>query len=414
MTATVVVGAGLAGLACARTLHDAGRDVLVLEAADGVGGRVRTDLVDGFLLDRGFQVLLTAYPAVQSQLDVEALDLRPFRAGVKIRTEGRTTTVRDPFRDPLRAVGGLLSPVLTTRDALRLLALRQRVVAVTGEEVATRPQRTAAELLAEDGFSEAVVERFFRPFLGGVFFDRDLRTSSRMVELVFRCFFRGDVAVPARGMGELGDQLARRLPSESLRLSTPVERVEQGAVVTADGERIEAAHVVVATDGPAAAELLGDEIEVAPGLGTVTLWWSASRSPVRGAWLVLDGDRTGPVNNLAVMSDVSPAYAPPGRSLVAGSVVGIPDRSDEQLDGDARRQLRAWYGHQVDAWRLLRVDRIPWAQPRQEPGDLDSLARPVAVRDGVWVCGDHRDTASIQGALVSGRRTAQTLLATAA
>lgn len=408
---TVVVGAGLAGLACARVLADAGRDVLVLEASDGVGGRVRTDVVDGFLLDRGFQVLLTAYPAAVAQLDLGALDLRPFTAGVMVRADGRMQTLTDPLRDPVGAVGGLTSTVLRPTDAARLLALRARTTLPAGQVVATREQRTTAVHLAALGFSERIVERFFRPFLGGTFFDPDLGTSSRMFELVFRSFFQGDVAVPATGMGAIPVQLSRRLPPGAVRLSTPVERVEEGVVVTAGGERIEAADVVVATDGPTAAQLLDDAVEVPPGLGTATLWWDAPVSPVRGPWLVLDGDRTGPVNNLAVMSDVAPGYAPAGRSLVAGSVVGVPADGDDALDGAARTQLRGWYGALVESWRLLRVDRIPWAQPRQEPRDLPYLARPVAVRERTWVCGDHRDTASIQGALVSGRRTADGILA---
>lgn len=411
MTATVVVGAGLAGLACARVLAEAGHDVVVIEQSDGVGGRVRTDHVDGHLLDRGFQVLLTAYPAARAQLDLDALDLQPFSPGVQVRVDGRLQALADPVRDPGRALGGLTSTVLRTADTARLLALRARVTLPDGQVVATREQQEAGARLTELGFSSRVLRRFFQPFLGGVFFDPQLRTSSRMLELVFRSFFTGDVAVPARGMGAMPRQLADRLPPGAVRLATPVRAVQQGAVTTTDGERVEAEHVVVATDGPAAVALLGDAVEVPPGLGTTTLWWSAPSSPVDGPWLVLDGERGGPVTTLAPMSEVAPAYAPAGRSSLAGAVVGVPEGDDDQLDRAARRQMRRWFGRQVDAWQLLRVDRIPWAQPRQEPRDLPSLARPVAVRDGLWVCGDHRDTASIQGALVSGRRTAQAILA---
>lgn len=408
---TVVVGAGLAGLACARRLTAAGRDVVVLEAGDGVGGRVRTDRVDGFLVDRGFQVLLTGYPAARAQLDLDALDLRPFEPGVVVRADGRMQRLSDPVRDPLGAPQALTSTVLGLGDGLRLLRLQLRVTIPDGQRVAGRPQTTTRTALDEAGFSERIVERFFRPFLAGVFFDPGLATSSRMFELVMRSFFRGKVAVPASGMEAMPRQLAEHLPPGTIRLDTPVERVDHGAVLTAAGERVEAADVVVATDGPAAARLLGDVVDVAPGLGTTTLWWAADDSPVGGGWLVLDGERSGPVNNLAVMSDVAPGYAPPGRSLVAGSLVGVPAEDDRALDAAARRQLRDWYGAVVDGWELLRVDRIPFAQPRQQPRDLPSLARPVAVGERVWVCGDHRDTASIQGALVSGRRTAQAILA---
>ncbi len=405
-----VVGAGLAGLACARRLQAAGRDVVVLEASDGVGGRVRTDRHGGFLLDRGFQVLLTGYPAAQAQLDLEALQLQPFRPGVVIQLDDGPTRLADPLRDVGAVAGGLTSPALTVADGVRLLALRASVQLPAGQRVAHRPQTTTLARLRRRGFSERVLTRFFQPFLAGVFFDEGLSTSSRMLELVFRSFFAGDVAVPAAGMGAMTQQLADRLAPDTVRLDTPVRAVEPGRVVL-DDEVVEAEHVVVATDGPAAQQLLGEErLAIPPGRGTATLWWSAPASPVGAADLVLDGEGRGPVNNLAVMSDVAPTYAPRGRHLVCGSVVGVPEEGDAELDRLARQQLRGWYGTQVDAWELLRVDRIAWAQPRQDPSDLPSLARSVVVEDGLWVCGDHRDTASIQGALVSGRRTATAIL----
>lgn len=406
-----VVGAGLAGLACARRLQATGRDVVVLEESDGVGGRVRTDVVDGFLLDRGFQVLLTGYPAARAQLDLDALGLAPFRPGVVIQLTDAPTRLADPLREPGAVPAGLTSPALELTDGLRLLALRAAVQFPDGRTVATRPQTTALARLHERGFSETVRRRFFRPFLAGVFFDAELSTSSRMMELVFRSFFAGDVAVPATGMRAVPQQLADRLAPGTVRLGTRVTAVAPGRVEL-DGEVVEVEHVVVATEGPAAQRLLGAErVRVAPGRGSTTLWWRAPVSPVGAADLVLDGEGAGPVNNLAVLSDVAPSYAPAGEHLVAGSVLGVPTVGDGELDDAARRQLRGWYGTQVDAWELLRVDRIAWAQPRQDPSDLPTLARPVAVGPGLWVCGDHRDTASIQGALVSGRRTAEALLA---
>lgn len=407
-----VVGAGLAGLACARRLQAAGRDVVVLEASDGVGGRVRTDRVDGFQLDRGFQVLLTGYPAARAQLDLDGLQLQAFRPGVVIQMESSASRLADPFREPGAVASGLTSSALHLSDAMRLMALRASVQLPGGQAVAGRSQTTTRARLDQRGFSRTVRERFFRPFLAGVFFDEGLSTSSRMFELVFRSFFRGDVAVPAAGMGAISEQLAGRLAPGTVRLACPVLAVGPGSVGLADGEQLDVAEVVVATEGPAALTLLGtDRLRVAPGRGTTTLWWRAPVSPVGAADLVLDGRGTGPVNNLAVLSDVAATYAPDGQHLVAGSVVGVPDEGDGELDAAARRQLRGWYGAQVDEWELLRTDRIPWAQPRQDPSDLPSLRRPVAVGDGLWVCGDHRDTASIQGALVSGRRTAEAILA---
>jgi hypothetical protein len=221
------------------------------------------------------------------------------------------------------------------------------------------------------------------------------------------------VAVPALGMQQLPTQLAARLPPAAVRLGARVTHVRDGEVAVASGATVRAGHVVVATEAPAAVTLLGPRFpgSPAPGRGTTTLWYGAARSPVGGPDLVLDADGGGWVNNLAVMSDVARPYAPTGRSLVSVSLVGVPTLADEALDRVVREQLTGWYDEQVAGWDLLRVDRIAYAQPRQDVADLPSLAREVRVGEQLWVCGDHRDTGSIQGALVSGRRTADAILA---
>jgi phytoene dehydrogenase-like protein len=415
----VVVGAGLAGLTCAVRLHEAGRQVVVLEASDGVGGRVRTDLVDGFRLDRGFQVLLTGYPAAQRWFDLDALDLRPFSPGVTIRRAGRFRRLADPLQDPVGGLRSAVSGIATPADAVRLLAWRRRVLGRPGHDLATGPQRPTRQLLTDRGFSPTVTASFFRPFLAGTFFDPGMTTSSRVTELVFRSFFTGRVAVPALGMQQLSAQLAARLPAGTVRTGAEVVAVGDGVtageaeVHVAGGERLRAAHVVVATEGPSAASLLGARLREAPapGRGTVTTYYRAVRSPVGGPHLVLDADGAGPVTTLAVMSDVAPSYAPHGGALVSVSTAGLPEGGEGTLDRAIRAQLGGWYGREVADWAHLASYRIPYAQPRQDVVDLPTLRRDVRVGPRTWVCGDHRDTGSIQGALVSGRRCADEVLA---
>lgn len=415
MADVVVVGAGLAGLTCALRLHEAGREVVVLEGSDGVGGRVRTDLVDGFRLDRGFQVLLTGYPAARKWFDLDALSMQAFSPGVRIRRDDGFHRLADPFQDPLGALPGAFSPTVTLPDGVKLLAWRQRVLSRSGRELATQTDRSTAQLLAARRFSGTITRSFFRPFLTGTFFDPDLTTSARVTELVFRSFFRGDVAVPDLGMGQLPAQLAARLPSGTVRLGARVAGVTDGGARLVEGPSMTAGHVVVATEAPVAAMLLGDRLDhTPPGRATTTLWFRAPRSPVGGNDLVLDADGDGPVNNLAVMTDVAPGYRTHGEgSLVAVSTLGVPTGGTglAQLERDVRRHLTGWYGGEVADWDLLRADRIPYAQPRMDVADVPSLAREVRVGERTWVCGDHRDTASIQGALVSGRRTADAILA---
>ncbi len=403
----VVVGAGLAGLSCALELGAAGMRPLVLEASDAVGGRVRTDEVDGFLLDRGFQVLLTAYPEARRLLDYEALQLRPFYPGALIRSGGRFRRLADPWRRPLDGIGGVLSGAVSPVDALRIARLRGRVRCGSLEGRRARPERPTRDRLAAEGFSPAIVDRFFRPFFGGVFLDPVLATSDRQLEFVFRMFSSGGIAVPSRGMGEIPRQLAARLPAGSLRLLARVEAVRGLTVMLAGGERIEADSVVVAADATDARGLV-DLAGRQPWRGVTCLHFAAERPPITGPLLVLNGEGSGPVNNLCVMSEVSPAYAPAGRSLVSATVLGSEDRGG--LEAAVRAQLGGWFGPAVDGWRLLRSERIERALPDQSPPTPESGSLPVRLGDRRYVCGDHRADASINGAMASGRAAATAVL----
>lgn len=399
----VVVGAGLAGLACAKHLAERGIKPLILEAADRPGGRVRTDEVEGFLLDRGFQVLLTSYPEARRVLDYDRLELRAFFHGALVRVAGRTHRIADPFRHPLAAVAGLLAPVGGLTDKLRVPAFRHRVRRASLEEIFSRPETTAHDAFKQAGFSDAMIRRFFSPFFGGTFLERALHTSSRVLEFHFKMFSEGDAALPRRGMQAMPEQLAEGLGSEQLRLGVRVERVERDRAVLADGEELRARAVVLATDASGSADLGTSFPRDRRFRGVTCLYFDAPEPPVDEPVLMLDGEGRGPVNNLAVPSAVHGEYAPAGRALVSASVVSPSSHDDPALPEAVKRQMKSWFGRVVDEWRHLRTYRIPEALPAQSPGFMDD--RPRAP-EGVFACGDYLDTSSIQGALVSGREAA--------
>jgi phytoene dehydrogenase-like protein len=405
VTDAVVVGAGVAGLNCARELVAHELDVVVLERDAEPGGRVRTDVVDGFLLDRGFQVLLTAYPEARRVLDYERLGLRPFSSGALVRRRGRFARVADPARRPIAAARSLAGGPGSLADKLRVARLRRRLRACSLHEILEAPEVSTREALALEGFSDGFVREFFRPFLGGVFLDGDLLTSSRLFAFLFKLFAEGEAALPAEGMQAIPRQLASGLPAGVLRTGVTVDQVAAGRVVTAGGEVVEAGAVIVATDAPEAARLSG-ALRAPAGRAVTTLSFAAERSPLDEPVLVLNGEQGGPVNDLCVPSDVAPSYAPPGASLVSATVLGVPEAGDGALESAVREQLRGWFGAQVGGWRLLATRRIPYALPAQTPGMPGGPVRPARLADGLFVCGDHRDTASLQGALVSGRRAA--------
>jgi phytoene dehydrogenase-like protein len=401
----VIVGAGVSGLCCALHLQERGFRVLLLEADADVGGRVRTDRVDGFLLDRGFQVLLTAYPEAQDMLDLDALRLGSFAPGAMVRTGRRFARVADPFRRPEDAIRTLFSGVATPLDALRIARLRRRVGRGVPQDLLAGASRAALDALYAEGFSERIIERFFRPFLGGVLLDRELRGSSRALEFLFRMFAEGDAALPARGMDAIPSQLAARLAPGTLRTRTRVARLDRSGVTLESGERIDAAAVVVATAAHAAAKLISG-LPVPEANPACCLQFDAPRAPAVGDFLVLDASGEGPVNDLCVPSQVVPSYAPPGRALVSASVLAPVPPDDDSLEAAVRRQLTRWFGPEVSSWSLLRIDRIPVALPFQPPGPFEPVDRSTQLSDRLFICGDHRDLASLQGAMASGRRAA--------
>lgn len=399
-------------MCCALALSKAGRDVLVLEASDGVGGRVRTDVVEGFRLDRGFQVLLTSYPECREVLDFKALKLREFYPGALVRCEGKLHKVADPRKRPLDAAKGFLSPVATLVDKARLAVFEQRVKIGDDEAMWARAEVPAIEMIRGAGFSPLTIERFFRPFFGGVFLDRELMVSSRMFEFVFRMFSAGRAALPEMGMAAIPGQIAAKLAKDAVRLGARVRACDAGSVTLEGGETIKARAVVVATDGETARTLLAS---IAPApmnwRATSTLWYACDKPPVDEPILVLDGESgsaSGPVNSAAMTSVVCPTYAPPGAALVCVSVVdqAAAGMASSALDKACRAHIAGWFGSAADGWKLLRHDFIPRALPEQRVGVLEPARRAVETASGVFVCGDHIDNASINGAMESGRRAA--------
>ena len=397
----------MAGLACAVQLHRAGQEVRIFEASDAVGGRVRTDIVDGFLLDRGFQVYLDRYPETGKLLDLEALDLKAFEPGALIYRDGRLHRLMDVFRRPANAWSSVTAPVGSLADKLRVGLMRMKILNSSFEAIAVREDRSTETYLRDCGFSEAIIDRFFRSFYGGIFLERALRTSSRMFEFTFKLFGQGSATVPAQGMGEIPKQLAALLPDGSIQLNQAVQAVGIDSITLESGERIQGCATVVATDGSAAHALLPELEGPAPEWRSVTtLYFAADRSPIREAIICLNGSGSGTVNNVCVISDAAPCYAPEGQSLLSVSVLGLVEADD--LVEQVRSELLEWFGPEVSSWRHLRTDHIRRGLPEQLP----NCSAPNSIHQaGVWVCGDHLSSASIEGAVVSGKQTAAAILA---
>lgn len=401
----IVVGAGLAGLTCALDLARAGVRVRVLEASDGVGGRMRSDLRDGFVLDRGFQVFNTAYPQVKRRVNLRDLRLRPFTPGVLTHMpDGGRVRFGDPTRRPGDATALLTGRRVPVRGLAGLGALTAVDTLAPVRALRTLPERTTRRELARWGVGDALVDAFMRPFLAGVFLEDDLETSSRMFHLTWRSMIRGTLTLPSNGIGAVPEQLAAGLPEGCLELGARVSAVSGAGVVLADGSAHEATGVVVATDTACASALV-------PALGepratrTVTTHYHATpTSPLREPTLLVDSRRR--FLNTCVLTEVAPGYAVDGRALVSTSVLG-----DDTPEGRSALAsvLSEVYGTDATRWQAVAAVTVPGALPAMPPPW--PLSRTTRVEDGVYVCGDHRATGSVQGAMASGTRAARELLA---
>ncbi|WP_199552972.1 NAD(P)/FAD-dependent oxidoreductase [Streptomyces sp. N35] len=422
----IIVGAGAAGLSAALQLTGAGVSVLVLEAAPDVGGRMATEQVDGFRLDRIGQLLSTSYPELRRTPGLDALELRPFSPGVLVHNEGRLqrsweprTTLRTgpptgrSARGALTAARALASaPRVRSRtartplggplDQARLGAAFTRLAATPVDRVLARPELPALDALLSRGLPNRTVETFLRPLLSALLCDPGLTTSSHCADLALRGYARGRLCVPAGGAQTLPRLLAAALPPGTIRTGVKAVDISTTSVRTADHGELTCRGVVLATGARQAAELL-------PGLRmpdfhpVTVLHHTAPHAPLAEPALILDADRSGPVAHTAVLSEVDPSRAPAGRPLITSVVLGPPPPQAE-----VRAHLARLYGISTTDWDLLAVHHDPEAIPTM-PAPHD-LRRPVRLLSGLYACGDHRDTSTVQGALFSGRRAAHAVL----
>ncbi|MFB6217949.1 MAG: FAD-dependent oxidoreductase, partial [Halobacteriaceae archaeon] len=364
-----VVGGGVAGLVAARRLAGAGAEVVLFEREDRLGGRVGSRRTDGYVLDRGFQVLFTAYPAARRELDYGALDLRRFTPGAVICRDGERHVLSDPFRDPRGAVETLLTREVPLRDKLRVLALRRELARTPVEDIFAGDDATIAEALDRRGFSRRFIERFGAPFYGGITLDRTLSTSEQVFEFTFKMLSAGDIAVPADGMAVIPEQLAdrARTAGAAIETGTPVTAVERdgdGVAVATPGETVTADAAVVAADPPTARELTGVEAVPTRGRGCVTQYYALpGEYDLRsGGRLLLNADGERP-NQVVPVSAVAPEHAPPDTTLVSATFLGTPDATAEALAGMTADALGSWYP-ELDAGALEVVEtvRVEFAQ----------------------------------------------------
>lgn len=404
---TVIIGGGISGLTCAKYLNEKGYSFMLLEGSDALGGRVRTDKVDGFLLDRGFQILLTNYPEAKKILNYNNLDLKYFGSGAMIKAEKGFMKMENPFRNKMAYLTMAFSSVGSLSDKLKIRKFANELAEIPDDEFFKMEATDTLTFLRNYGWSEKMINNFFKPFYGGVFLENDLVTSSNFFQFTFKQFFKGDAAIPADGMQAIPEQIAEMLPRNSIRKNARVKGFEGNQIFLDGGEVITADRIVVATDPKTSDKLLGETNERTYNITTCT-YFSAESSPLKGEkFIALNPNRRGVVHNVCVPSDISSHYGNAGKSLISVSTQGLEKLDERNLTNRIKRELFDWFGASVNVWKHLKTYHIPESLVQYRAG---SERQNSKLGDNLYRCGDYLAYPSLNAAMQTGREVAQMIM----
>ena len=402
-----IIGAGISGLTAAVDLHQKNYNVQVLEATDRVGGRIKTDCVDGFRLDRGFQVLLTDYPETKALLDYKKLHLKRFIPGATVLYDGGHFDIADPFRRPSALVSTILAPVGSLKDKINIFLVKNKLVRMSNSAIFNQSEIDTFSQLKKYGFSQKMIDRFYKPFFSGIFLENELKTSSNMFDFVMKLFSTGDAAIPELGMEEIPKQLAALLPENSIQFETNVRAIENNTIYLEDGSQIVSDKIIIATEATGiASNYISQQKQQSHSVTTV--YFEATKAPTTKAVVILNAATHKKwVNNLTVISNISSKYAPTGKALLSISYNGIPEIEDTIVAENMKAELKQWYGNQVDDWKMLKTYCIQYALPNQDSVCDELTKTDLQINDNLFICGDHLMNGSINAAMKSGRLVAE-------
>jgi protoporphyrinogen oxidase len=404
---TVIIGGGISGLTCAKFLNEKGYSFMLLEGSDALGGRIRTDKVDGFLLDRGFQILLTNYPEAKKILNYNTLDLKYFGSGALIKAEKGFMKMENPFQNKMAYLTMAFSSVGTLSDKLKIRKFANELSEVPDDEFFNMEATDTLTFLRNYGWSEKMINNFFKPFYGGVFLENDLLTSSNFFQFTFKQFFKGDAAIPAEGIQAIPEQIAEMLPRNCIRKNARVKGFEGNQIFLEGGEVINAGRIVVATDPKSSDKLLGEINERTYNITTCT-YFSAETSPLKGQkFIALNPNRRGAVHNICVPSDISSHYGNAGKSLISVSTQGLDKLDERNLTNEIKLELFDWFGPSVNVWKHLKTYHIPESLVQYRAA---SKRQNSKLGDNLYRCGDYLAYPSLNAAMQTGREVAQMIM----
>ncbi len=401
---TVIIGGGVSGLTCAKYLNDRGMGFMILEGSDALGGKVRTDIVEGFRLDRGFQVLLTNYVEARKILNYSNLDLRYFEPGALIRTGKGFAKIENPFKNKGSVFSISFSSILSGSDKAKIKKFAKYVSDIPDEEFFNMDDTDTLKFLKGYGWSKELIAQFFKPFFGGFFLENEMSTSSNLFHFFFKQFFKGELAMPAEGIQAIPEQISEMISKEKIRLNSFVKGIEANQVFLENGEVLTADRIVIATDPHTASGLLGEKKTYEYHANTCT-YFCAEYSPLKGQkFLNLNPDRKGVVHSLCVPTDIAHTYGITGKALIAVSTQGLEKIDERNHVNRIKRELYDWFGAQVNVWKHLRTYHMPEAQVKFPAG---TRKQPLKLGENFYRCGDYLAYPSMNAAMQTGREVAE-------
>ena len=395
-----IVGAGISGLIAALVLEEKGYSPIIIEATNSIGGRVKTDVVDGVPLDHGFQVMLTAYPMVNKYLNLKALELCYFQSGATIYTKDGVTKIGDPLRNPSLLFPTLWSSLATLGDKIKIFKLRQELKRKSIARIFDTPEQSTRSYLKERGFSETVIQQFFAPFFSGIFLENDLQTSSRMFEFVYKMFGEGLAAIPRQGIGAIPKQLRSKLKRTRFLLDTEVFEVKDDLITLKDGTKLDTHFTIIATDANTMVSNLRKQGVQWKRCDTFYFEVPRMKSRAKLIGLVADGDAL--VNTIVSLSTLF--GLPNKKDILSVTAVKQHPWSSEELGTKVSEELRKILG--IEAPQLLRHYAIPKALP--EISNLKNDLEPEETRltTRIFLAGDTLLNGSLNAAMKAGERAA--------
>jgi protoporphyrinogen oxidase len=404
----VIVGTGVSGLSAGIYLKKKGyQNITFIEASDRVGGRMKTDIVDGYTLDRGFHTYFTAYPYASEILDLDELDLKFLNSGALVLNNRKLKKYIDPFKNPLSSLKMLFSDIGKWNDKLNLIKRRAEAKQISENQIFEKFEVKTSSILKKKHFSNQIIKNFFNPLFSSIFLDNELKTSRRVFDYTFKMLMEGRAAIPAKGIESIPKQMAAHFDKNNFIFNNPVVDIKDQVVYLQNGDTISADITLIATDHNTFYAKYKKEPLSVNHKSTTCLYFSADSKPFKEPMVCVNANEPKFVNSVVVLTNIDKQFAPVGKELISVNINGLSKVKDDVIENVVKDELSKYFGMEIFNWKLLKVYKIDYALPNQEFVLGKRKIADMKLGEQVYVCGDHLLYGSMNAAIKTGKMVAE-------